>query len=91
MAREVEAYFETAPAHEVVTRSTVEKGHGRIETRIYTDSKETDWIKSGKHYPNEPRFENINTIVKVANRIEYADKCTFDTRFYPTLFTAQTV
>jgi predicted transposase YbfD/YdcC len=28
---EVESYFETAPADELVTKTTVEKGHGRIE------------------------------------------------------------
>src|SRR6478752_4332964 len=32
---EVEDYFRTAPADELVTRTTVEKGHGRIETRFY--------------------------------------------------------
>jgi hypothetical protein len=31
---EVEAYFETAPAEELVCKTTVEKGHGRIETSL---------------------------------------------------------
>ena len=82
MEAEVATYFETAPANKLVTKTTVEKGHGRIETRRYTASKEVDWITSDKSYPGQPRFENIKTIVHVLNRTEYADRCTFDTRVY---------
>jgi len=76
------SYFETAPADELVKKITVDKGHGRIETRVYTASKEVDWIKADKSYPGQPRFENIKTLVHVLNRTEYADRCTFDTRVY---------
>ena len=79
---EVEAYFETAPAEELVRKTTVEKGHGRIETRIFTASKVVDWIESEKSYPGQPRFKDIRTILHVLNRTEYADRCTFDTRIY---------
>jgi predicted transposase YbfD/YdcC len=79
---EVEDYFRTAPAAELVTKTTVEKGHGRIETRIYTTSQTVDWIKADKSYPGQPRFQNIKTIVKVLNRTEHADRCTSETRFY---------
>jgi predicted transposase YbfD/YdcC len=79
---EVEEYFNTVPKSELVTKTTVEKGHGRIETRIYTASSNVDWIRAEKSYPGQPRFENINTLVKAVNRTEYADRCTFDTRLY---------
>jgi predicted transposase YbfD/YdcC len=79
---EVEDYFNTAPAEELVTKTTVEKGHGRIETRIYTASSTVDWIASAKSYPGQPRFNHIKTLVKVVDRTEYANKCTFDTRYY---------
>src|SRR5271154_6321840 len=79
---EVGAYFETAPADELVSKATVEKGHGRIETRLYTASKVVDWLKSERSYPGRPRFEGIQTILRVVNRTEYADRCTFDTRLY---------
>jgi len=79
---EVETYFETAPAEELVRKTTVEKGHGRIETRIFTASKVVDWIESDKSYPGQPRFKDIRTILHVLNRTEYADRCTFDTRIY---------
>jgi predicted transposase YbfD/YdcC len=82
MEAEVGSYFETAPVSELVSKTTVEKGHGRIETRLYTASKEVDWIKADKSYPGQPRFENIKTLVRILNRTEYADRCTFDTRLY---------
>jgi predicted transposase YbfD/YdcC len=79
---EVADYFRTAPAGELVTKTTVEKGHGRIETRTYTASSKVDWIVSNRSYPGEPRFTNIKTIVKVDSRTEHADRCPFDTRLY---------
>jgi predicted transposase YbfD/YdcC len=79
---EVEAYFETAPADELVSKTTIEKGHGRIETRLYTASKVVDWLASERSYPGRPRFEGIQTILRVVNRTEYADRCTFDARLY---------
>ncbi len=75
-------YFRTAPPAELVTKTTVEKGHGRIETRTYTASKSVDWIVSERSYPGQPRFTNIKTIVKVDTRAEHADRSTFDTRTY---------
>ncbi len=58
------------------------KGHGRIETRTYTASSVVDWIGSDRSYPRQPRFTNIKTILKVHDRVEYADRCSFETRYY---------
>jgi predicted transposase YbfD/YdcC len=79
---DVADYFATAPAGELVSKTTVEKGHGRIETRTYTASSTVDWIVSRRSYPGQPRFRNIKTIVKVLARAEYADRCSFETRYY---------
>ena len=79
---DVEDYFRTAPAEELVCKTTVEKGHGRIETRTYAASSNVDWITSERSYPGQPRFDNIKTILKVHARVEYADRCSFDTRYY---------
>jgi predicted transposase YbfD/YdcC len=75
-------YFRTAPAAELVTKTTVEKGHGRIESRTYTASKAVDWIVSERSYPGQPRFTTIKTIVKVDRRSEHAGCSSFDTRTY---------
>jgi predicted transposase YbfD/YdcC len=80
---EVADYFCSAPADELVTKDAeIEKGHGRIERRTYTASSNVGWIVSQRSYPGEPRFTTIKTLVKVFSRTEYADRCTFDTRFY---------
>jgi predicted transposase YbfD/YdcC len=75
-------YFRTATKDELVTKSSVEKGHGRIETRTYTASSKVDWIKSDRSYPGQPRFTDIETIVKVEERAEHADRTTSDTRYF---------
>jgi predicted transposase YbfD/YdcC len=79
---EVADYFHGAPNTEVVTKTTVEKGHGRIETRTYTASSKVDWITSARSYPGQPRFTGIKTLVKVVSRVEHADRSTFDTRYF---------
>ena len=80
---EVADYFSSAPAEELVIKvADIEKDHGRIEMRTYTASSNVDWIVSGRSYPGEPRFTNIKTVVKVFSRVEHADRCTFETRFY---------
>jgi predicted transposase YbfD/YdcC len=80
---DVEDYFRTAPERELVsTAPVVEKGHGRIETRSYSASSHVDWILSDRSYPGQPHFNNIKTILKVHSRVEYPDRCTFETRYY---------
>jgi predicted transposase YbfD/YdcC len=75
-------YFHTAPDSELTTKTTLEKDHGRIETRIFTASSVVDFLTSERSYPGQPRFKGIQTILEVVNRTEYADRCTFDTRYY---------
>jgi hypothetical protein len=79
---EVADYFRSAPAVELVSKDVeIEKGHGCIEMRTYTASSKVDWIVSERSYPSEPRFTDIKTLVKVHSRIEYADRCSFETRY----------
>jgi predicted transposase YbfD/YdcC len=80
---DVADYFSSAPTEELVIKhAEIEKGHGRIEMRTYTASSNVDWIVSDRSYPGEPRFTNVKTVVKVFSRVEYANRCTFETRFY---------
>jgi predicted transposase YbfD/YdcC len=79
---EVEHYFRFAPASETTTVTTLEKGHGRIETRIATASANTSWIVSDRSFPGQTKFKNIRTIVKIVRRVEYADRSTFSTHYY---------
>jgi predicted transposase YbfD/YdcC len=79
---EVADYFRTAPAAETVVKTTVEKGHGRIETRTFTVSSFVDWIAGARSYPGRPRFPDIKTIVKLEARTEYHDRCSFHIQHY---------
>ena len=82
MEAEVAMYFDAAPPAELATKTTVEKGHGRIETRAYAASGNVGWIMSERSYPGAPRFANIKTIVKVRARVEHADRCSVETRYF---------
>ena len=66
---DVASYFDVAPEVELATKTTVEKGHGRIETRTYAASDAVDWIASDRSYPGAPRFSNIKTILKLSARV----------------------
>jgi predicted transposase YbfD/YdcC len=79
---EVADYFCGAPNTELVAKTTVEKGHGRIETRTYTASSKVDWITSQRSYPGQPRFTGIKTLVKVDSHVEHTDRSTSDTRYF---------
>jgi predicted transposase YbfD/YdcC len=79
---DVEDYFRTAPVDELATKTTIEKGHGRIETRMYAASSRVDWILSERSYPGQPRFSNIKSLLRVHSRTEHADRCTYDTRHF---------
>jgi predicted transposase YbfD/YdcC len=75
-------YFRTAPAAEVVSLTTVEKGHGRIETRRYVASANVQWIASDRRYPGEPRFPGITTLIQVHTSVEQAGATTQEIRTY---------
>jgi predicted transposase YbfD/YdcC len=79
---EVEDYFRTALPAELVSTTTVEKGHGRLETRTYTASRTVDWISSARSYPGAPRFTTIKTLIQVHRRTEHAERCSFETQYY---------
>ncbi|MER9497898.1 ISAs1 family transposase, partial [Mesorhizobium sp. M0587] len=80
---DVEAYFNDAPAAELATKTTLEKAHGRLETRTYAASANVCWINSERSYPGQPRFRTIKTILKVHTRLEYADRSSSaETRYY---------
>jgi predicted transposase YbfD/YdcC len=77
-------YFRAAPADEVVATTTLEKDHGRIETRHYRASATVDWIASNRRYPGEPRFPGIKTLVEVHRTTEQAGKTHSEISLYLT-------
>jgi predicted transposase YbfD/YdcC len=61
---------------------TVEKVHGRIEMRAYAAASHVAWIRTDRNHSRAPRFSNIKTLVKVHARVEYPDRCSFETRYF---------
>ncbi len=79
---EIESYFATAPAQELTTDQTLDKGHGRLEARTHTVSKVIDWIGSERTYPGARRFKNLAAVAMVEARIEKKDKTFLEPRYY---------
>lgn len=79
---EIEDYFASAPAEVLDTFTDWDKGHGRIEERTVTVSRETDWLGGGRRFPGELRLPGAATIIKVRSRTELKDRCRTDTRYY---------
>lgn len=75
-------YFKTAPADEIVSTTTVEKEHGRIETRHYRACANVGWIASDRRYPGEPRFPGIKTLIQVHRTTEQAGQTNCETSVY---------
>jgi predicted transposase YbfD/YdcC len=79
---EIEEYFATAPAEALDSVTDLDKGHGRIEERSVTVSREADWLAGYRRFPGELRLPGVTTIVKVRSRTELKDRCRTDTRYY---------
>jgi predicted transposase YbfD/YdcC len=79
---EIEDYFATAPATLLDTDTDVDKGHGRIEERSVTVSREIDWLAGDRRFPGDLRFPGAKTIIKVRSRTELKDRGRADTRYY---------
>lgn len=79
---EIETYFDAAPPPALDTAVDLDKGHGRIEERTVTVSRETDWLSGDRRFPGELRLPGATTIIKVRSRTELKDRCRTDTRYY---------
>lgn len=81
LEKDVIDYFKTAPAEETISKTTVEKGHGRIETRRYRASKCVDWL-SPERPGNAPRFPGVAMLIEVQSTVEKAGAVARETRTY---------
>ena len=79
---EIELYFESAPGAEIDVLVTVEKAHGRLETRRHLVSHNVDWMSGKRRYPDEPRFKGLKTIAMAETRIETGAHIKLERRCY---------
>jgi hypothetical protein len=54
----------------------------RPQSRCEHGFVRVDWIVAERNCSGEPGFANVKTPVKLHSRIEYTDRCPFDTRSY---------
>jgi predicted transposase YbfD/YdcC len=79
---EIESFFADAPPERLDSTSDLDKGHGRIEQRTVTVSREVAWLNGERRFPGELRLPDVATIVRVAARAELKDRSRFETRYY---------
>lgn len=84
LQREVIDYFADAPAGELETVQTVDKDHGRLETRTTSVSRTVEWLLAGeeRRYPGHPRFPTLKTLVRTTTTTERRGKVTHETRYF---------
>ena len=75
---DVKLYFEHMEAAVPNQTVTIEKGHGRIETRAYFLETNIDWLAQ------RPLWEGLNAIGMVKSKVLEKDICSEDTRYFIT-------
>lgn len=75
-------YFDAAPPAELETHTTLEKNHGRIETRRHALSHTVNWISSERSYPGAPRFPDLATVAMVDRSVEWRGQTSRERSFY---------
>jgi len=79
---EIERYFDDAPQDSLDSFTDLDKGHGRIEERCVTVSRETGWLEGQRRFPGELRLPEVKAIVRVTSRTGLKDRSRFDTRYF---------
>ena len=79
---EIEAGFAAAEPHALGTDIDLDKAHGRIEQRCVDVLREVDWLSGEHRFPGELRLPGIACIIRVHTKVELADRCRQDTRYF---------
>ena len=78
----VAAYFADPATCDLQRLQSVEKDHGRIETRTTLLSHEVGWLDAGRRYPGEPRFPHLASLIATTTHTERAGRTTQETRYF---------
>ncbi len=83
---DVKTFFEKKPKNRVFSQSTeVDKGHGRLETRICTVTDDIDWLKEG-----HPEWEKLKTVIEIESIREIKGEVSVEKRYYIASIVADT-
>lgn len=75
-------YFDAAPKAELQTHVTLDKSHGRIETRSHAISHAAQWLSSERSYPGAPRFPDLATLAMVDRSVEWRGQTSRERSYY---------
>jgi predicted transposase YbfD/YdcC len=79
---EIEAGFAAAEPHRLDTDIDLDKAHGRIEQRRVDVLCEVGWLSGERRFPGELRLPDAACILRVHAKVELADRCRQDTRYF---------
>jgi predicted transposase YbfD/YdcC len=79
---EVEAYFSDPATTGLAAVRTLDKDHGRIETRTTTVSHDVNWLIGDRRHPGEPRFPTLASLIRTTTQVERKGKVARDTRYF---------
>ena len=83
---DVKAFFEKRPKHAVFSAATeLDKGHGRIETRVCTISDDIQWLKE-----RHPQWKGLNSILEIESTREIKEDTSTEKRYYIASIAADT-
>ena len=78
---DVERFFADPTSEGIITATTTDGDHGRIETRIHSVCHDVDWLFSDRRYTDEPRFPGL-TMIGMIERITEGRGAPERTRHY---------
>lgn len=81
MLGEVERCF-ADPAGPLLTHTTADAEHGRIETRRHAVCHDVAWLFSTRRYPDEPTMPGLAAIAMVESEVEQNGRITHSRRYY---------
>ena len=79
---EVEAYFSDPATTGLASARTVEKDHGRIETRTTSVSHDVSWLTGERRHPGEPRLPGLKCLIRSITQVERNGKVSQDARYF---------
>jgi predicted transposase YbfD/YdcC len=79
---EVAAYFADPATTGLASTETLDKDHGRIETRTTIVSHDVGWLTGDRRHPKEHRFAALASLVKATTRTERNGRVSTDTRYF---------
>jgi predicted transposase YbfD/YdcC len=83
---DVKTFFEKKPKNRLFSQSTeVDKGHGRLETRICTVTDDIDWLKE-----RHPEWKKLKTVIEIESIREIKGEVSVEKRYYIASIVADT-